>query len=58
MELLSLVGEKKMNPFLAACAAMVTWRYCKKFGKGLIAEDIVKTGIAGAFKRLKNGNNY
>jgi len=52
----SLIGEKKMNPFLAGCAA--TWLHgdiAKKFEKGLIAEDIVR-GIPGALKRLKNGN--
>jgi len=51
----SLVGDKKMNPFLAACTA--TWLHgdiAKKYGKGLIAEDIVK-GIPAALKRLKNG---
>ena len=51
----SLVGNKKMSPFLAACAA--TWIHgdiAKKYGKGLIAEDIVE-GIPGALKRLKNG---
>ena len=51
----SLVGEKKMNPFLAACAA--AWIHgdiAKNYGKGLIAEDIIK-GIPFALKRLKNG---
>ena len=44
---------KKMNPFLAGCAA--TWLHgdiSKKFKKGLIAEDIVK-GIPGSLNRLK-----
>ena len=44
-----------MNPFLAGCAA--TWLHgdiAKKYGKGLIAEDIVK-GIPAALKRLRNG---
>jgi len=53
--ILSLVGEKKMNPFLAGCCA--TWLHgdiAKKYGKGLIAEDIVK-GIPSALKRLKYG---
>tara|TARA_B110000881_G_C18214716_1_gene335998 strand:- start:193 stop:552 length:360 start_codon:yes stop_codon:yes gene_type:complete len=48
----SLIGEKKMNPFLAACAAV--WLHgdiAKKFGRGLISEDIVR-GIPGALKRL------
>jgi len=51
----SLIGKKKMNPFLACCAA--TWLHgdiAKNYGKGLIAEDIVK-GIPAALKRLKNG---
>ena len=51
----SLMGQKKMNPFLAGCAA--TWLHgdiAKYYGKGLIAEDLVK-GIPGALKRLKNG---
>ena len=51
----SLVGQKKMNPFLAGCAA--TWLHgdiAKNYGKGLIAEDIVE-GIPSALKRLKNG---
>lgn len=51
----SLLGNKKMNPFLAGCAA--TWIHgdiAKKFGEGLIAEDIIK-GIPSALKRLKNG---
>ena len=53
--IVSLVGDKKMNPFLASCAA--TWLHgdiAKNYGKGLIAEDIVK-GIPAALKRLKNG---
>ena len=51
----SLVGEKKMNPFLASCAA--TWLHgdiAINYGKGLIAEDIVNH-IPAALKRLKNG---
>ena len=54
--IVSLVGEKKMSPFLAGCAA--TWLHgdiAKNFQKGLIAEDIVR-GIPTALKRLKNGN--
>ena len=50
--IVSLIGERKMNPFLAGCAA--TWLHgdiAKKFGNGLIAEDIVK-GIPNALKRL------
>jgi len=51
----SLIGEKKMSPFLAGCAA--TWIHgdiAKKYGKGLISEDIIK-GIPEALKRLKDG---
>ena len=51
----SLIGEKKMNPFLAGCAA--TWLHgdiAKKYGKGLISEDIIKAIPAG-LKRLKYG---
>jgi len=53
--IVSLIGQKKMNPFLAGCAA--TWLHgdiAKNYGKGLIAEDIVR-GIPAALKRLKNG---
>ena len=53
--IVSLIGEKKMNPFLAGCAA--TWLHgdiARKYDKGLISEDIIK-GIPGALKRLKNG---
>jgi len=53
--IVSLVGNKKMDPFLAGCAA--TWLHgdiAKCYGKGLIAEDIVK-GIPAALERLKNG---
>ena len=54
--LVSLIGEKKMNPFLAACAA--TWLHgdiAKFFDKGLIAEDLIR-GIPSVLKRLKNEN--
>ena len=53
--IVSLVGLKKMTPFLAGCAA--TWLHgdiAKKYGKGLISEDIIN-GIPNALKRLKNG---
>ena len=53
--IVSLIGDQKMSPFLAGCAA--TWLHgdiAKNYGKGLIAEDIVK-GIPPALKRLKNG---
>ena len=52
----SLIGEKKMDPFSAGCAA--TWLHgdiAKNFGKGLISEDIVR-GIPNALKRLQDGN--
>ena len=54
--LVSLIGEKKMNPFMAGSASV--WLHgdiAKKYGKGLISEDIIK-GIPSALKRLKNGN--
>jgi len=53
--IVSLVGEKKMNPFLAGCAG--SWLHgdiAKNYGKGLIAEDIVK-GISSALERLRHG---
>ena len=53
--IVSLMGNKKMSPFFAGCAA--TWLHgdiAKNYGKGLIAEDIVK-GIPAALRRLKNG---
>ena len=53
--IVSMIGEKKMNPFLAGCAA--TWLHgdiARKYGKGLISEDIVK-GIPACLKRLKYG---
>ena len=53
--IVSLIGKEKMNPFLAGCAA--TWLHGdigKKYGKGLISEDIIK-GIPSALKRLKDG---
>ena len=56
--LVSLIGEKKMNPFLAGCSAV--WLHgdiAKNYGKGLIAEDIVK-GIPQALKRLEKWKIY
>ena len=53
----SLIGRKKMDPFLAGCAA--TWLHgdiAMHHGKGLIAEDLVK-GIPDALKRLRNGKH-
>jgi NAD(P)H-hydrate repair Nnr-like enzyme with NAD(P)H-hydrate dehydratase domain len=52
--LVSLIGEKKMNPFFAGCAAV--WLHgdiSKKIKKGLIAEDIVRE-IPSVLKKLKN----
>jgi len=54
----SLVGKKKINPFLAGCAA--TWLHgdiAKQHEKGLIAEDLVQ-GIPSALKRLKKWKTY
>ena len=56
--IVSLIGEKKMNPVLAGCAA--TWLHgdiAKNFGKGLIAEDLIK-GIPSALTRLKKWKTY
>ena len=53
--IVSLIGNEKMSPFLAGCAS--TWLHgdiAKKYGKGLISEDIIK-GIPSALKRLKDG---
>jgi len=53
--IVSLIGKEKMSPFLAGCAA--TWLHgdiAKKYGKGLISEDIIK-GIPRALTRLKDG---
>ena len=54
----SLIGQKKMDPFLSGCAA--TWLHgdiARHHGKGLIAEDLVE-GISGALKRLKKWKTY
>ena len=56
--IVSLIGNKKMSPFLAGCAA--TWLHgdiAKNYGKGLIAEDIVK-GISATLERLKKWKIY
>ena len=53
--IVSLIGEKKMSPFSAGCAA--TWLHgdiAMEYGKGLISEDIIE-GIPAALKRLKYG---
>ena len=54
----SLIGKKKMDPFLAGCAS--TWLHgdiATHHGKGLIAEDLVH-GISAALKRLKKWKIY
>ena len=53
----SLVGKKKLSPFLACCAAVwIHGDIAKKFGPGLIAEDVVKN-IPKSLKKLKK-NSY
>ena len=50
----SLVGEDKMSVVEAAAAgAWLHGDIAKKYGRGLISEDLIK-GIPGALKRLKN----
>ena len=52
----SLVGKNKLTPFLACCAAVwIHGDIAKKFGLGLIAEDIVKN-IPNVLKKLKTSN--
>jgi NAD(P)H-hydrate epimerase len=52
----SLVGKNKLTPFLACCAAVwIHGDIAKKFGPGLIAEDIVKN-IPNVLKKLKTSN--
>ena len=56
--IVSLIGDGKMSPFLAACAAV--WLHgdiAKKFGSGLIAEDIVK-GIPAVLTKIKRWKIY
>ena len=49
----SLVGKNKLTPFLACCAAVwIHGDIAKKFGPGLIAEDIVKN-IPNILRKLK-----
>jgi len=49
----SLVGKNKLDPFLASCAGVwIHGDIAKKFGPGLIAEDIVKN-IPNILKKLK-----
>ena len=52
----SLVGKNKLNPYLSSCAGV--WTHgdiAKKFGPGLIAEDIIKN-IPKTLKKLKKTN--
>ena len=54
----SLVGQQKMDPFLASCAA--AWLHgdiAKHHGKGLIAEDLIK-GIPNVLKRLEKWKKF
>ena len=52
----SLVGKNKLTPFLACCAAVwIHGDIAKKFGPGLIAEDIVKN-IPNVLRKLRNIN--
>ena len=54
----SLISNKKMDPFMAGCAA--TWLHgdiAINYGKGLIAEEIVN-GIPSALKRLEKWKIY
>ena len=56
--IVSLVGQRKMSPFLAGCAA--SWLHgdvAKNYDKGLIAEDIVQ-GLPSALTRLKRWKTY
>ena len=54
----SLIGKNKLNTFLACCAAVwIHGDIAKKFGPGLIAEDIVK-GIPNILKKLKKWKIY
>ena len=52
----SLVGKNKLNPFLSSCAGVwIHGDIAKKFGPGLIAEDIIKN-IPKTLKKLKKTN--
>jgi len=51
----SLIGKKKLSPFLAGCAGVwIHGDIAKNFGIGLIAEDIIK-GIPKTLNKLKHG---
>ncbi len=52
----SLVGKNKLNPFLSSCAGVwIHGDIAKKFGPGLIAEDIIKN-IPKTLRKLKKTN--
>ena len=52
----SLVGKNKLNPYLSSCAGVwIHGDIAKKFGPGLIAEDIIKN-IPKTLKKLKKTN--
>ena len=52
----SLLGKNKLNPFLSSCAGVwIHGDIAKKFGPGLIAEDIIKN-IPKTLKKLKKTN--
>ena len=52
----SLVGKDKLDPFLACCAGVwIHGDIAKKFGPGLIAEDIVNN-ILNTLRKLKKTN--
>ena len=54
----SLIGEKKMKPFDAACASVwIHGDIAKRYGKGLIAEDIVSE-IPATLKKIKKWKKY
>ena len=52
----SLVSKNKLNPFLSSCAGVwIHGDIAKKFGLGLIAEDIIKN-IFKTLRKLKKTN--
>jgi len=52
----SLVGKNKLNPFLSSCTGVwIHGDIAKKFGPGLIAEDIIKN-IPKTLRKLKKTN--
>ena len=52
----SLIGKNKLNPFLSSCAGVwIHGDIARKFGPGLIAEDIIKN-IPKTLRKLKKTN--